>query len=253
MPKKLKYLLLIIPATIIVVFLMKRNSSDTVQVTKGSIVEAVYGIGTVTPTHNYQLKLGITATLSKLYVREGDMVKAGDALVDLDSGTHFVAPFSGTITSLPYKIGESIFPQAPILTLTDLTDRYVVVSLEQQGALRVRKGQKVKLSFESLRGQKLTGVVRSLFPNNGEFFAHIDVDQLPAEILPGMTADVAIEVGHKENVLLVPVSAISSGQITVKRGGLKTIPVQLGVVDGMMAEVTSGDLQENDWVVVKGK
>jgi multidrug efflux pump subunit AcrA (membrane-fusion protein) len=252
MRKKWKYLLLAVPLAAIALFWIQRAGENVVTVTRGPVVEAVYGIGTVTPTRNYQLKLGITATLAKIYGREGDTVKAGDPLVELDSGTRFSAPFAGTITSLPFKIGESIFPQSPILTLTDLTDRYVVVSLEQQGALRVLRGQKVKLSFESLRGQKLTGTVRSLFPNNGEFFVHIDVDRLPPEILPGMTADVAIEVGRKDNVLLVPVSAISSGQLIVQRAGRKKkVPIQIGIVDGRMAEVVSGDINDGDRVVAR--
>ncbi|MCB1319394.1 MAG: efflux RND transporter periplasmic adaptor subunit, partial [Leptospiraceae bacterium] len=39
---------------------------------RGSIIEAVYGIGTVRPEQSYTVKLGISATIEKLYVREGD-------------------------------------------------------------------------------------------------------------------------------------------------------------------------------------
>jgi len=43
------------------------------------------------------------------------------------------------------------------------------------------------------------------------------VDQLPPEILPGMTTDVAIEVAQKEKALLVPVRAINSGHVLVQK------------------------------------
>ncbi|QQR81901.1 MAG: efflux RND transporter periplasmic adaptor subunit [Deltaproteobacteria bacterium] len=254
---KKKYLvsILVVLAIFLLCFIwFKKQTSSYVTPTFGPIVESVYGIGTVTARKTYQLKLGITATLDHLYVEEGQFVAAGAPLVDLDSKMKFTAPFSGTVTSLPFKVGESIFPQVPILTLMDLKDLYVVVSLEQQGALRISKGQPVKLSFESLRGQKNSGVVRSLFPNNGEFFAHIDVENLPPAILPGMTADVAIEVGRKEKALLVPVSSISSGHVVVKRNGLKKkVPVQVGIIDGEMAEIISGDLTPEDQIQISEK
>jgi len=240
-------------AVSLAVILRRVSLAKTQTPQRGSIVEAVYGIGTVTASKTFQLKLGVTATIKALFVKEGDAVEEGSPLLDLDVGATFRAPFGGTITAVPYKVGESVFPQAPIVTLVNLVDRYIVVSLEQQGALRVRAGQSVHLSFESIRGNKFTGHVRSIFPNGGEFFVYIDVDQFPPEILPGMTADVAIEIARRDNALLVPVSSVSSGSVVVVRNGIRRkIPVEIGTVDGEMAEVVSGDLRPDDRVVARG-
>lgn len=157
-------------------------------------VAAVYGIGTVTATHTFQLKLADAATLKTLHAQEGDWVAAQAPLVTLLDGRTFRAPFPGTVTALPFKPGENVFPQLPIVTVTDLQDRYVLVSLEQHGALRVRERQPVRLSFESLRAARFTGTVRAIYPHEGQFLVHITVAELPPAILPGMTADVAIEV-----------------------------------------------------------
>jgi hypothetical protein len=64
-------------------------------------VESVYGIGMVTATRSFQLKLGVTSTIRRLFVREGDQVRRGQQLADLD-GVPFSAPFDGTITLLPF-------------------------------------------------------------------------------------------------------------------------------------------------------
>src|SRR3989338_7440611 len=65
----------------------KKLSNDlllTDPIKRGSVIESVYGIGTVTATKSYQLKLGVTSTIRRLYVKEGDQVGKGQALVDLD-------------------------------------------------------------------------------------------------------------------------------------------------------------------------
>jgi len=109
---------------------------------RSSITQSVYGIGTVYANRSYQLKVGVTSHIGEVFVKEGDYVKKGDKLVHIDE-TLYHAPFNGTITYLPFKVGENVFAQLPSLILVDLQDRYIVVSLEQQGALRVQRGQNV--------------------------------------------------------------------------------------------------------------
>ncbi len=221
--------------------------------TKGPIVEAVYGLGTVVSSKTYRQTFGVALPLLQVLVREGEEVKQGTPLVKTENGIS-KAPFDGTVTSIPFKEGELIPPQSPVITLVDYSRPYLEVSLEQQAALRVQKGQKATLTFESLRGQKFEGSVRTLFPKDGQFLVHIDIDKLPEGVLIGMTADTAIEVGKKEEAMLIPVSAISSGKVVVLRGNKKIkVDVTVGVVDGEKAEITGGDLKWEDQVVLRKK
>jgi len=225
---------------------------ENVPVKRGSVVQAVYGLGTVTATRTFQLRVGVTVGIREVFVREGDGVSKKAPLLSLDSGVIQYAPFDGTVTAVNYKSGETVFPQAPILSLVDLKNLYVSVSLEQQGALQVRPGQTAILSFENLRAQKFTGIVRSVYPNQGQFMVNIDIDRLPPQILPGMTADVAIEIGRKDDVLLIPVKAISAGKVIVlENGKRKKYDVKLGTLDGEWAEVLGNNLKEGDLLVVR--
>ncbi|MGZ3807057.1 MAG: efflux RND transporter periplasmic adaptor subunit [Bacteriovorax sp.] len=221
----------------------------------GTAIDAVYGIGTVTATRSYSIRPGIIANINTLYVKEGDFVHKGDKLANIDH-VIYRAPFDGVVNFLPFKVRENIFVQIPVMVLTDLANRYLVVSLEQQGALRVRAGQKVKLSFDSIRSQSFDGVIGSVYSYNGNFLARIDVLSLPNEILPDMTADVAIIIRELKNVLLIPTSAVVNGTAWVKRNHHRIpsqVQVKLGVVDGAMAEVLSGDLKEGDQVLIRKK
>lgn len=235
--------------------LARNQQGDTLSepIQKGAIVESVYGIGTVTATKSFQLKLGVTSTIQRLLIKEGDQVKRGQPLVNLD-GVVFNAPFDGTITLLPFKVGETVFPQSVILSIVDLQDRYALVTLEQQAALRVRRGQKARLSFDSMREQSYDGLVEAIYSNDNNFFVRIGIAGLPPQILPGMTADVAIGISEHRDALIVPVAAIDAGKVYVKRGiGTTTVEVKTGIVDGAKAEIVSGDLREGERVVIRKK
>ncbi len=232
----------------------KGKSTETIKPRIGSVVESVYGLGTVIAPQTYQVKTAISQNISEIYVEEGTQVKAGDPLIKFGESGLNRAPFAGTITSIPFKKGELIFPSTPALTLVNLHDLYIEVSLEQQAVLRVKRDQKAIISFESIRGDRIESKVQSVFPRDTQFIVRIGLEQFPAGILPGMTADVAIELGRKESVLSIPLRAISSGKVTLKRDG-KTIKdsVKVGVVDGEWAEVTSNNIKPNDEIIVGTK
>ena len=231
-----------------------KNHVSYVKPKRGPIIEAIYGLGKVKPDKFYEVKLAIIKQVKTIHVREGSTVKKGDALIEMAGDLVFYAPFDGVVTAISFSESQQVFPQQTILRMEDILHKYIEVSLEQQGALRVTAGQPVKVIFESIRGEILTGKVTSIFPQNDEFLAHIVVEGLNKNVLPGMTADVAIEVGRKEDALLVPLSAISSGRIRVLRDGKKlVVPITVGIVDGNWAEVVEGKLIDNDDIIVKKK
>lgn len=242
--------------TFILLFFATRSKSsdDLGKVERGNILEGVYGIGTVTAKQSYELKVGVTSIIAELYVQEGDFVSKGQKLLRLESGTVFQAPFSGTITSLPNQVGEAIYPQQSLLTLTDLMQRYLVVSLEQQAAIRVIAGQKARLSFDSLRDQVFEGEVEAVYSHGTNYLVRIKTDDLPPQILPGMTVDVAIAIHEHKQVLLIPVAGLNAGQVMIKRQGKKhKVTVGVGTVDGSLAEITTGNIQEGDLILPWGK
>jgi multidrug efflux pump subunit AcrA (membrane-fusion protein) len=241
----------LIMAIVVSAFFLRRSKVELVDVKRGNIQESVYGLGKVRSRKIYDLKLGVPDRIISLFVKEGDIVKKGDRLAKFEEGPVATAPFEGTITALQFHESENVFPQAVVMRIEDLNDIYIEVTLEQQGALRVRAGHPAKFSLESLRGTLGTGIVESIFPKEDQFVVRVTAQNFPKEILPGMTADVAIEVGHKDNVLLIPLGAVNNGRVVVVRGGHKIkVDVKVGAVDGDWAEVLDGDVKTGDQVVV---
>jgi multidrug efflux pump subunit AcrA (membrane-fusion protein) len=230
----------------------RSNNYDLVNPRRGSVVEAIYGLGKVKTNQFFEAKIGVVRVVKKLYVKEGQEVKKGRPLVALDESAFFSAPFTGTVTLVAFREAQPVFPQQTIVRLENMDDLYIEVSLEQQGALRIKKGQTATILFESLRNVKYQGKVDSIFPQADDFIAHIQVAKMTDNILPGMTADVAIEVGKKDNVLLIPLAAINNGRVIVLRNEKKIVQnVTLGQVDQSWAEVIDNSILDTDQLILK--
>lgn len=232
-------------------FFYSQKNFEVVHPKRGNITEAIYGLGKVKSHKRFEIVLGVMTTVQKLFVDEGTDVKAGDPLIKLESGT-VRAPFSGTVTLVRQREGETALPQIPLLRIEDISDRYIELSLEQQAALRIRKGQNARISFETLRNKILTGKVSSIFPKEDEFLAHIQVPGMEVNVLPGMTADVTIEIGTIQDAILIPLSSVSNGMVTVKRKN-KWVKekINIGHVDGLNVQVLGDQLEETDLLRVQ--
>lgn len=60
-----------------------------------------------------------------------------------------------------------------------------------------------------------------MYPRESQFIVRIELSSWPLGVLPGMTADVAILVGKKENVLMIPMRSLVAGQVVRVRAGKK--------------------------------
>ncbi len=228
------------------------NRYTTTQARRGDIVEAVYGLGKVKSHKRFEVIIGVVSTVTRRLVEEGQAVVKGQPLIEFDSNVRFRAPFDGTVTLSTLYKGETALPHLPIVRVEDLNDCFIELSIEQQSILRVQPKQKAQVSFESIRGNILEGTVTSVFPRGDEFIAHVSVHNLDRRILPGMTADVSIEVGKSVGATLVPLSSIRNGEITVRRDGKwKKEKVKINNVDGIMAEIEGSDIKPLDEIQVR--
>ncbi|MCB1200549.1 MAG: efflux RND transporter periplasmic adaptor subunit [Leptospiraceae bacterium] len=221
---------------------------------RGNITEAIYGIGTVISHEVFDQKLGIMSRIRQLYVGEGSQVNRGDKMLITEEGVLFSAPFSGTVTRLYFNSNEIVMPGSIILRLVNLKNTYISVGLDQESAIRVRKGQSAQLSFESIRGKVIQGKVTHVYPSGGSFLVHVEVENMPQEILPDMTADVAIQVASRENVLMIPLASIQKGIARIKREGrTQKVKVNIGIINNQWAEILDDSVKESDMILVERK
>jgi multidrug efflux pump subunit AcrA (membrane-fusion protein) len=244
-------LLVVLAAGLIGRELWRRRGYELVHPKRGDLTEAIYGLGKVRSNKRFEVRVGVISTVKEVFVDEGDFVKRGARLIRFEPDIVFRAPFAGTVTFVGIDAGENAPAQTPVLRVEDLSDRYMELSLEQEGALRVKPGQNARVSFESLRRETLRGKVTALYSRQDEFLALVQVPDLSPSVLPGMTADVSVEVGTIKDALLVPLRAVRDGQVTVRKGRkLHKIKVDVGHVDGSWAEIRGDALSLEDEVAV---
>ncbi len=88
------------------------NSEETFKPKMGHVVESIYGLGTVTADQVFRLRSGVTLDVRKLFVKEGDLVKPNDPLVQFDDNV-MRSTIVGTVTAVAFKEGELVTPQVP--------------------------------------------------------------------------------------------------------------------------------------------
>jgi RND family efflux transporter MFP subunit len=174
-----------------------------------------------------------------------------------------IAPFDGTVISLGSEVGDLISSSTIVVSLADLSNLRVRAIVDETDISKVEIGQEVGITFDAFPGHQFRGQVLEV-PLQGTLAQNILTYDVPTSLegtrevalKPGMTANLSIVVGRRENVLLVPKMAVRQGEdgnvVTVQdtlQGAEVAVPVQAGLSDGMYVEVIRG-LNEGDLVVV---
>lgn len=253
--KKFSIIFTIIILTLVgtLVFINQKNKQyDLISPKIGPINEAIYGLGTVKSDEKFSFKIAVPKTIKNIFVHEGDEVKRGQKILQFNDDMTVFSPFEGTVFNLPYHVGENVFTDRPVVEIENANKLYVEALLDQQSSMRVKKSYSVRISFEDIQNQFFKGIVDSLYHSNGQFIARVNIPELPKEILPGMTADVAIEVAQKNQALLIPVRSVQLGYVLIERMGKREkIPIKLGIMDQEWAEVVSDNIKATDLILLK--
>lgn len=190
------------------------------------------------------------------------------------------APFDGVVAALNVSQGDSIASISSYGTIaTIITKNHVAeISLNEVDAVNVKSGQKVTLTFDAIDGLSLVGTVSEIDTigtvSQGvvSYSVKIVFDTEDDRIRPGMSVSASIIVDSKQDVLLIPSSALkgeegsyyvevldgksflgqeaASSEGIISSSGPQKKSVEIGLSDDTMVEITSG-MEEGEMVVTK--
>ncbi|MBN2394598.1 MAG: HlyD family efflux transporter periplasmic adaptor subunit, partial [Anaerolineae bacterium] len=110
------------------------------------------------------------------------------------------APFAGTVSDVPVKVGDTVTPGQPIMMLAALAQlRARTKDLTELDVVRITEGQAVIVTVEALPDVNLSGKVARIelqaedYRGDVVYPVIIALDETPAELRWGMTALVEIE------------------------------------------------------------
>lgn len=164
------------------------------------------------------------------------------------------------------EAGANVRERQVLITIPDMSALALTVKVHESVVQQVKSGQKVRVRVDAFPAETLTGVVHSVapLPDTTNRWMNPDVkvyetkvylDEAPKWLRPGMSAEAEILVERHENVLQVPIQAVSirnERQVCfVKTAlGVEERPVETGAMGLTMAEIKSG-VEEGDTVLLR--
>lgn len=176
------------------------------------------------------------------------------------------APLDGVVALRDVNIGDLTSDAAagkPIFRIVDNRLLNLTVTVPSVDSARVKAGQPLEFSVDSIPGKKFSGKVMFINPELSSADRSLkviaEVQNVPELLKGGLFAKGQIITGTRTSVLLVPRSAISALELTAKKGILFIVEngvarkrdIAIGSVNGDMIEVSSG-LKIGEQFVVRG-
>jgi multidrug efflux pump subunit AcrA (membrane-fusion protein) len=222
-------------------------------------------------SNHYVLQHGLSLKNEQQY--NVDLAKALVALGNSKDNflkTAILAPFDGTVVSVGVKKNDVLsaidYASKVAVQLVDTSQIKFQGQVDEIDILKIKNGQKATISVDAVPNKTFTGTVSFISPygtadtnNVVKFPVTIKLDPTDVALKGSLTATADISIYSVENVLLVPLSAVT----TTSAGSFVTIvneatgqqekrQVTIGNKNLQFAEVLSG-LKEGDKVTVEEK
>jgi HlyD family secretion protein len=217
------------------------------------------------------------AAKANVAVNKAETARAQAALeraeTDLRNAT-IVSSMDGLVLSRDVEVGDAVSSilvmgsEATLLmTLGDVGSVFVRGKVDEADVGKISVGQEARITVESFKDRKFAGQVTRIAPLGQEkdnvttFEVRVSIDNPGGELRSNMTANAEIIREEKKNVLLVPETAVIYDKDRKTfletpdpsaEGGKKKVAAQLGISNGVKAElVSAAPLKQGDKVVLQ--
>jgi membrane fusion protein (multidrug efflux system) len=194
------------------VLLQLRDTEDVAQLRQ---LEAAAALASVTFDRAKQ-QLAVQAISKADYDAAAADLKAKQAAVQQQqvnvSKKQLRAPFSGRAGIITVNPGAYLNSGTTIVTLQQLDPIFVDFHLPQRNLAELKVGQKVTLRLDAFKGKTFEGTLSAISPKVDNDTRNVELEASvpnPDRVLvPGMFADVSVDVGSEERHLTLPQTAV---------------------------------------------
>jgi RND family efflux transporter MFP subunit len=172
------------------------------------------------------------------------------------------APLTGMVTEKNVEAGDVVGVQTRLFTIADLSTMVVRVRVSELDVVQLSQNDRADVVLDAVPGRLLAGRIRRVFPSADPASRLVPVEvaitgQDARVVRPGFLARVTFALGAKENVLLVPASAIvkdASGAealYVIADNRAQRRIIRTGLISEGRVEILEG-AQAGDIIVVTG-
>jgi membrane fusion protein (multidrug efflux system) len=123
------------------------------------------------------------------------------------------APFSGKLGITTVVPGQFLNPGDKVVTLQALNPIYADFFQPQQKVALLKTGQAVSLKLDAYPGQVFSGRITTLNPKVDTASRNLQIqstfDNAKLQLLPGMFANVSVDLGQAQQLLTLPQTAVT--------------------------------------------
>jgi HlyD family secretion protein len=186
--------------------------------------------------------------------------------------TKVLSPIDGVVSTRAVQIGQivssgisNVGGGTAVMTVSDLSRMYVLASVDESDIGNVVLGQETRVTVDAFSGEVFEGTVQRI-ANKGTNTVNVVTFEVKIELTgenksvlkPEMTANVEIVTAEAENVVTVPIRALSrkgTEKFVTRYTGTEeneVVPVVTGASDGINIEIKSGIKEGEEVVLVRG-
>lgn len=173
------------------------------------------------------------------------------------------APFSGKVSLRNVNVGAYVGSNGsvPLLRVVDYRKLRLTVFVPESYAGLLQLGQQLNFKIASLRGDTFSGNIRRMSGALDKAMrteqVELDIDNTNGKLLPGMVAEVQLDLKGQQKVFIVNKTAIgNTGEgafvYRVQDNKVTRIQVDRGIETTDKVEIYASDLHENDVLLAKG-
>ncbi len=227
---------------------------------RSSINEQLYQLGAIIKSKWEESLLEVEQAKSQVETAEKEMELAKQEF----EKTSLKAPVDGVMGTREAEVGAFATPQTVVGILLSVGSVFVDLGIIERDIERIRLGQKVKVTVDSLPNASFQGTIDNLAPmiegKSRTLTAKVKVENPQGQLLPGMFARAEIAVFEKPNALVVPTSALKDNDgdgkfesVFVVEGETAHLkPITLGYLTTDYAEIAGG-VEEGEQVVTEAR
>ncbi|GAB2503036.1 efflux RND transporter periplasmic adaptor subunit [Arenimonas alkanexedens] len=190
-----------------------------------------------------------------------ESARAGYQLSQLElSYTNIVAPIDGVVAQRMIKVGNLIGLNAAAFRVVDISQLEGVLNVPERELATLRPGMPLRMVVDAVPGAVFEGRVDRVSPvvdSGSGTFRVVCAFEGGGTLRPGMFGRIEVVYDERVDALTMPRVALLEDEgepavFVVRDGKAVRVPVELGYVNGEVAEVRAG-LAEGDAVVTAGK
>ena len=190
---------------------------DVIKVVRGEFNDYIKLYGNIQSKRNVKVFPDQNGKVANLYVKLGQTVSKGTKLMDIDpskpgmtyANSPVFAPVAGSVTSLPFKIGETVSVQSAVASIGQLDSLEIVSNVAEKYISKMKEGLQVYIDVDAYHDMTFKGVTSEISPVVDEISRTLEVkadvrDPNSKLLKPGMYGNMRVITEYKPNAFKIP-------------------------------------------------